>query len=286
MGLDIEATSSRKAALAPFFAACDDIDSPVRTPGIPSLSELCMGLILALCGDADPTDFEDLVLHIPLHLRRALMRYAAVHSPLNTDALAVLCVRHEQEEGQDQGWGSVEGELVVVEPQAALRRSWSRDTDQDRRPWATALSRPNGDNGDASGAGANAIDSTHDRETRTWDDSSSDTEPPPPLVSLALVGVLMSAQDLVALPRTLTRLALVQSLPKRGWLKWLPTVCPALVFLDLSYNPWLADIGVADVEWWRMRYLRVLVLRGLDAVSPSFLVALNRERWEDVSLIL
>ncbi|KAH9951448.1 hypothetical protein B0H21DRAFT_849941 [Amylocystis lapponica] len=61
-----------------------------------------------------PAFAEELVPCLPSHLRRNLLRWTAVHSPLPTSKLYALCAPD----------GHVDGELIVVGPQASLHRDF------------------------------------------------------------------------------------------------------------------------------------------------------------------
>lgn len=90
-GFDKNTPAWREMALAPILCECPiNMPSPhdhAHSVTLPPLTQLCIHLILATCGGVD---LVDLVPGIPVHLRRVLMRYAAVHMPLSVSELEAL----------------------------------------------------------------------------------------------------------------------------------------------------------------------------------------------------
>lgn len=167
---------------------------------------------------------EDLVPCLPLHIRRQLLRWTAVHAPLTSAKLQALC-----EEGQ------VDGELIVVGPYASLPVNYFKDVDTEMMD---GLLTP------GSSALQNDSDEPMDTDNRTedaWDATSSiQSDEPPPLHTLALVNTHLPVPTCFTLPPTLTHLALL-SLPGLTPIHRLPRLLPLLEVLDLSYNPWLGQ---------------------------------------------
>ena len=218
---------------------------------VPSLTELCMRVLLDAFSELE--DFEQVLLPLlPLHLRYVLQRYTAIHAPLPNPRLYALL-------GES---GHLNGELIVVGPDASLRKD------------AIALKSP-------------------DRKVSV--DDSQDWEAEDPFVdsfelrTLALVSIDLSIQTLLTFPRSLTRLALVDiSTPSP--ISQLPSLCPSIAVLDLSFNLWLKDpersrVILGAVNWDKWGDLSVLGLRGC-SVYQETLGRVNRNRWTDVQIIL
>ncbi|KAF8136783.1 hypothetical protein EV363DRAFT_1545698 [Boletus edulis] len=236
-GVNITNTTAwRERALLPLFSA--DVTSssgsarsrliyPDPSP-IPQLTLLCLQLIRST---VPGTDLAEVVPFMPPHLRRALLRYTAIHAPLSQTELDALC----------QGTTHVDTELIVVGPHNIL----------------------------------------HSPPSESWD----------VLRSLAILSSRLSTATMLAFPPTITHLALIH-MPNRISLQRLPTICPLLVFLDLSYNTWLYTVQPVDrgtpmleeVEWGKLRRLEVIGLRECP-VTTKVLLGLNRGRWEDVRVI-
>lgn len=222
---------------------------------IPPLTDLCLRVLAAV-----PTqDFtQNVVPYLPPHLRRDLVRYSAVHSPLSSSKLFSL---YEPE-------GHADTELVVVGPSGALRDDYFiRSTNSYSR------------------SGSDILDD--DEEEESWDSEKDSTTP---LHTLILMSTRLATSCLLSLPPSITRMALI-NLPTPIPLHRLPGTCPLLVLLDLSYNTWLssktdsAEQHLGRVDWSRWNHLRVLGLRAC-YMSSQILVKLNRGRWDDVEVIL
>ena len=173
---------------------------------MPSLALLCLQMILASC--TSKAVFRDAVVpYIPAHLRRDVIRYCAIHSPLPNWKLDALF----------NSQGNADGEILVMGPAATLpeeyflRKMSVEESDSAPRPPETA---------------ASSLD---------WETEESTEEP---LLSLILVSTHLPTTILLALPPSITRLALID-LPTPIPLHRLPKLCPMLVLLDLSYNKWL-----------------------------------------------
>jgi hypothetical protein len=109
------------------------------------------------------------------------------------------------------------------------------------------------------------------------------------LTAVAIVSTTLSIPVLLALPSSLTRLALVH-LSAPIPIHRLPDKCPLLELLDISYNPWLAEPAwggeraLERVEWGRWAYLKVLGCRDC-GVTLEELTKVNEGRWEDVRIV-
>jgi hypothetical protein len=210
-----------------------------------------MSVLLDACSELE--DFEQVLLPLlPLHLRHVLQRHTAVYAPLSNPRLHALV-------GES---GHINGELIVVGPNASLRKD------------AVALKPP-------------------DRQIPVDDFQDWEAEDPFTdsfeLQTLALVSVDLSFQTLLAFPRSLTRLALID-IPTPPPIFNLPTLCPSIVVLDLSFNSWLKDLGQSRmvlglVNWDKLNDLKLLGLRGC-SVHQDTLGQVNQNRWMDVQIIL
>ncbi|KAG6333491.1 hypothetical protein ID866_5594 [Astraeus odoratus] len=242
-------------------------DHSLNSP-VPSLIQICIYLIISNCRGED---LVHLAPYIPVHLRRALMRYAAVHTPLTTSELAALC----------NGQHSIDGELIVVGPRASLHRSWFQNPAEDAEGNTSSCGQLARTTSGHSCAG--------DDQGDAWDDAQSLDKEPTVLISLSLVSTSLTVPTFLTLPPTITHMALI-NLPCQVPLRRLPTVCPLLVFLDLSYNNWLRSASekdpkvLVDVSWYALRHLRGLGLRGC-VVTAALLGEINRGRWEGMKVI-
>ena len=224
---------------------------PANHTLLPPLTELCMRVLLDTFSALE--DFEHILLpFLPLHLRFVLQRYTAVHAPLSNPSLHALL-------GES---GHLKGELIVVGPYATLRKD------------AIAL-KP------------------LDRQIPV--DDSQDWEAEDPFVdsfelqALALVSTNLSLQTLLTFPRSLTRLALVDISAPLPIFR-LPSLCPSIVVLDLSFNSWLKDPDrsrtiLEIVNWDKWDDLDALGLRGC-SVYQDTLDRVNQNRWLDVQITL
>ncbi|KAJ7271886.1 hypothetical protein B0H12DRAFT_668150 [Mycena haematopus] len=151
--------------------------------------------------------------------------------------------------------GPVAGELIVVGPDASVHE------DQFKGP---------------------------DAECRSAEWDSDDWPPPIAMHTFILLSVHLTSSIVFNLPATLTHLALVHILNPVS-LHRLPTTCPLLECLDLSYNAWLvaekdAQERLGKLQWSRWHHLRTLGLRGCH-VPSDLMVLVNRGRWDDVQVV-
>ncbi|KAI6138846.1 hypothetical protein EDD17DRAFT_1673212, partial [Pisolithus thermaeus] len=177
------------------------------------------------------------------------------------------------------GMGQPDGDLIVVGPRTSLRRDWFQKTIEGVRLGETAQGPL---------THLTLEECSNDAED-TWDDTLSlDTELASPTM-LSFVSTLLTVPTFLALPHTITHLALL-NIPYQVPLQRLPTICPLLVFLDLSYNDWLSrssakgDQILMSVAWHKLRHLQVLGLREF-CVAFTLLTEINRGRWKDVRII-
>lgn len=216
---------------------------------LPALTLLCLRVLASY---PNPEFAEDIAPYIPVHLRRELIRDAAVLSPLPNVKLYAL---YEPDKHADS-------ELLIVGPNATLKDGFFiRGTSN------------------ASAFASNEL------ESESWD---SEISTPEPLTTFILVSTSLAASSLLSLPPTITRMALV-NLSTPISIHRLPSTCPMLVVLDLSYNTWLAHEDNAEkilgrVEWSRWDRLRVIGLRECH-VPDLVRERLNKSRWDDVEVI-
>ncbi|KAJ7632725.1 hypothetical protein FB45DRAFT_791908 [Roridomyces roridus] len=93
----------------------------------------------------------------------------------------------------------------------------------------------------------------------------------------------------IHLPATLTRLGLVNILTPVNVLNRLPTTCPLLEHLDLSFNVWLvaekeARERLGKIPWSRWHHLQQLGVRKC-YFAPDMIEQVNRGRWDDVTIV-
>ncbi|KZP03571.1 hypothetical protein FIBSPDRAFT_828128 [Athelia psychrophila] len=258
------------SVVLPRLPSSCDLSEPNGTARTPPLTMLCLRLLMHSLSAADFA--EDVVPHLPPHLRRAIIRYAAVHEPLSSAQLYALC----------EPDGHADGELLVMGPKATLRPDHFRKTASGApgpvdAAWALGAQQLLGDENAAPG------DWDSVANERTWDT---------PLQAFVLYWSFISTPTLLTLPPTLTTLALI-ALPSPVPIHRLPDVCPLLVTLDLSHNPWLAGDAppgaygttLERTKWGKWARLQVLALRKCRP-SKSVVRDVNQGRWNDVEILL
>ena len=223
---------------------------PRRKGGYPTLVLLCLHVIRVECSGRD---FAEIMPHVPPHLRRVLVRHSAIQYPLSQVELNAIY-------GDE---GHADGELVVVGPHAALRRDHLQRIHPSRelvRQEYAVL------------------------EDSTWDSCATQGNEPSVLFSLILLSTPLTFA-LNDLPPTITCLVLI-NIPKPTALQRLPSYCPLVSLLDLSYNSWLSPVLgeklLEDYPWTKLRHLKVLGLRGCH-VTSTLLSQINR--WNDIDII-
>jgi len=257
---DINSPAWRKHALDLVFSTGN---ASVRPPGtsaslrslqtgeFPTLALLSLHVIRMECSGYELAEIKP---YIPPHLRRVLMRHSAINCPLSQIELNAIC-------GEE---GHADGELVVVGPHATLR------SDHFRRIHSSTESVPE----------------ECAAEESTWDSLATQGSEPSALFSLTLLSTPLTF-TLNNLPPTITCLALI-NIPKPVSLQRLPLYCPLVSLLDLSYNSWLIPASgeklLQDYPWTKLRYLKVLGLRGCQ-VTSTLLSQVNRGRWDDVDVV-
>ena len=216
------------------------------------------------------------------------MRLCAVHRPLSAAGLRAVWGGGEAEAGLGSGseWNLVEGELVVVEPAWSVGPELFRAQVHDRDGLGDRL----GDQGDQGGSGSEVLGlGEWDVAERDWQEQEQEEDERQPLTAIAIVSTALSIPALLALPPSLTRLALVH-LSAPVPVHRLPDKCPLLELLDISFNPWLAEPAWGEeralgrVAWGRWAFLKVLGCRDCGITSEE-LRKVNEGRWEDVTVI-
>lgn len=216
-----------------------------------------------------------------------------------------------------EGRNHVEGELVVVQPASPLRPEMffrTRKTQTQTQTYAIQVNdrqrqrqhqhaesgseEPSSwqqwdDDRDAEAEDSEADHSGRSTVTVTLDAGSDwqeqEQEDEQVFTAVAIVSTTLSIPVLLALPSSLTRLALVH-LSAPIPIHRLPDKCPLLELLDISYNPWLAEPAwgveraLERVEWGRWAYLKVLGCRDC-GVTLEELRTVNEGRWEDVRIV-
>ncbi|KAI0273729.1 hypothetical protein BC834DRAFT_855267, partial [Gloeopeniophorella convolvens] len=252
----------RAAALSLFFAhdSSNGIAAQGRRRRVPPLTELCLHAVLQHYG-TDADFLAQLAPYLAPQHRRQLMRMCAVQRPLGSPALLALL----------GGERSADGEVVVVGLRAFLRPDFFREAVLDAREAADA---------DGQESPAEAV----------WDADVGDAGPrAQSLTALAVLNTSLSIPTVLALPPSLTRLALVH-LSAPIPLHRLPDKCPLLELLDVSFNEWLGqpawgeEKALERVAWSRWEYLKVLGCRA-SGVTREELKKVNEGRWEDVTIV-
>ncbi|PPQ76216.1 hypothetical protein CVT24_008948 [Panaeolus cyanescens] len=231
-----------------FAIVAQHINGFLSPEKVPPLSLMCLRAIVSRSSNDE--ELKDLMLYVPEHLQRDLIRYHAIHSPLPQWKLNVLLALRPG--------GHVDGEILVVGPKANLTEDHFL---------------------------VNNSEGTANSQELDWESEEHSNEP---LRHLFLVSTRLSTAMLLTLPPTLTHIALIH-LPSPIPLARLTKLCPLLVLLDLSFNSWLCNQLDAEdildkVDWSRWSHLQVLGLREC-YVPADLLQNVNKHRWDDVSLI-
>jgi hypothetical protein len=260
----------------------------------PGLVECCLRVLLEhYCASSSTDDegddvstLEELASVLPPHHRKEVVRMCAVRCPLSGARLRALL---------GVGRNHVEGELVVVQPASPLRPEMFRAQThvhthihlQHRHQQESGSEEPWQCDDDAAEE-ANHSGSTVTDVESDWQDQEPEQEQES-FTAVAIVSTTLSIPVLLALPSSLTRLALVH-LSAPIPIHRLPDKCPLLELLDISYNPWLAEPAwgreraLERVEWGRWAYLKVLGCRDC-GVTLEELREVNGGRWEDVRIV-
>ena len=295
-----EGSTWRATALSLFFVQSNDDNDhprpqPQSHPRLPSLAECCLRVLLGHCAsgtdaetgsefESESSFLEQLAPYLAPHHRRLAVRLCAVHSPLSLAGLRALWGWGKGEVGS---WNQVQGELVVVEPTTwSVRPELFRDAQVHHNTQVERWHAQEGNQG--SGSGSETLGEWDVAESG-WQEQGQEEEEERPLTAIAIVSAALSTPALLALPPSLTRLALVH-LSAPIPVHRLPDKCPLLEFLDISFNPWLAEPAwgreraLERVVWGRWEYLKVLGCRDCGITSEE-LRKVNEGRWEDVTIV-
>ena len=285
----------RATALSLFFAQSDSVSDLASASTAeseshrrcPSLAEYCLRVLLEHCyaSGSDVRTLEELGSFLAPHHRKEAVRMCAVQRPLSGARLRALL--------GGGGRNYVEGELVVVQPASPLRPDMFRTQNQTHvhmqvNDHQLQLHHKSGPE-EPDDAEADHTDSTVNAAVESdWQEEESEREQEP-LTAVAIVSTTLSIPVILALPSSLTRLALVH-LSAMIPIHRLPDKCPLLELLDISYNPWLAEPAwggervLERVAWGRWAYLKVLGCRECGVILEE-LRKVNEGRWEDVRIV-
>ena len=291
------ASTATTAAENPDPADPDSNPTRRRSPTssrCPSLTECCLRVLLEYCAASDvPTrTLEELASFLAPHHRKEAVRMCVVGAP-GRRPLSGARLRALLGEGQNH----VEGELVVVKPASPLRPEMFRSQTHDahmqvndrqyyqhesgleEEPWPLQW-----DDAEADHSGCSTVTDVES----DWQEQQPEHEIQP-LTAVAIVSTTLSIHVTLALPSSLTRLALLH-LSTLIPIHRLPDKCPLLELLDISYNPWLAEPAWGGeraferVAWGRWAYLKVLGCRDC-GITLEELAKVNEGRWEDVRIV-
>jgi hypothetical protein len=226
---------------------------------------LCLLPLVTSCTNSE---LRDAVLpFIPPHLRKEVIRYTAIHEPLDTPRLFLL---YKQE-------GHADGEIIVVGPNSSIQDDYFIQSNQEPRPDDSGIPGPQPQG------------TPSDEEEEEEDDWETEDNSPKLLQTFAAVSIRLSMSTILTLPPTITHLALI-NLSSSISLHRLPRACPLLIFLDLSYNEWLEypsneTLKSLDrVDWSRWSNLRTLGWRKC-FVPNGMLVKLSTGRWDEINVV-
>ncbi|KAG9089022.1 hypothetical protein FRC07_012420, partial [Ceratobasidium sp. 392] len=181
---------------------------------IPTLREICLHKLLS----TDPIDDQIFNPDLPAHIRRFIVRYTSILSPLPWAALAELWGVAYGEQGAD-------GELIFVGKETGGSSFTSASIREVLTPAEIDLQPEEDENAD----------------DLAWD--AEEYTPPPPLNVLISLAHPLS-KHLSFFPPTITHLALIATpldpdTTPRAMMAKLSGALHLLEALDLSYNPWL-----------------------------------------------
>jgi hypothetical protein len=239
--------------------------------------------------ESSPSSFlEQLAPYLAPHHRKLAVRLCAVHSPLPAAGLRAFWGVGLGEAGWNLN--QVEGELVVVEPAWSVRPELFRAQVHDlNRVGHAGGDEEEGDQGGSKSEALGVGVGERDVAEYGWQEQEQDEDERQPLTAIAIVSTALSIPALLALPPSLTRLALVR-LSAPIPVHRLPDKCPLLELLDISFNPWLAEPAWGEeralerVAWSRWAFLKVLGCRDCGVTSEE-LRRVNEGRWEDVTVV-
>ncbi|KAI0054155.1 hypothetical protein FA95DRAFT_1551962 [Auriscalpium vulgare] len=273
-GPAVDSAAWRAQALALIFKFAAEPSSGAHhadaTDGrLPPLTQICLRVLLHHYG-AQPDTMRTLAAHMAPHICRQLLRLTAVHAPLPDASLYALLGPA----------GHVDGEAIVVGPHATPRTGLFRAGHGKPDPDEHEHEHEQQDSGMPTSEPA-----------REWDaPADADDWAPQAISTLALLCTPLSVRALLALPPSLTALALVR-LPTPVPVHRLQEKCPLLEVLDLSFNEWLRtpmwgeERALQRVAWRSWGSLRVLGVRGC-GLEREVLREVNEGRWVDVEIVV
>ncbi|KAG8745372.1 hypothetical protein FRC10_008231 [Ceratobasidium sp. 414] len=226
---------------------------------IPTLREMCLHNLLA----ADPIDDQIISPDLPAHIRRFIVRYTSIHSPLPWAALTELWGVAYGEQGAD-------GELIFVGKGAGGSSIGSASIRDVLTPAEVDLQSEEGDHED----------------DLAWD-AEEYTSPPPLNVLISLAHPL--SKHLSFFPPTITHLALIATpldpdTAPRAMMAKLSGILHLLEALDLSCNPWLVPNALTSVDWskkWpRLRAVAFINCPNLADREATTNIINSKRSWE------
>ncbi|CAE6479487.1 unnamed protein product [Rhizoctonia solani] len=248
------------------------VDEGQSGPGVfavPTLREMCAQVLVsslqASGAETQPasTTHEDILdPDLPAHLRRFIVRYSAINSPLSWPALAQLWGIEYGEQGAD-------GEAILV----------GRDAGGSTFPSSAIknLLVPAHESGTQSG---------DDDDHLSWD--ADDYSFAPPLRAFISIAHPIT-KHLTLFPPTITHLALIaipldRDVTPRIVMSRLSNGLRLLEALDLSCNPWLVADAINAVDWstrWlRLRFAAFINCRNLMDFESMSGVINGKRNWE------
>ena len=215
---------------------------------VPSLSLLCLQVILSRCTNSKEFR-EEIVPHIPAHLRRDLIRHCAIYYPLPTWKLEALW---EPE-------GHTDGEVMIVGRTNSLREDFFKEI------------------------------AKFSESQQKNDDWEADSHPSETLHSFLCISVSLASSILLGVPPTLTHLTLIDlsspqplhRLPKLCPLLVLLDLSYNIWLRELDGEGYR---NFERIEWQRWKHLKVLGLREC-YVTDELLSRVEDGKWGGIDVI-
>ncbi|KAH7344515.1 hypothetical protein B0J17DRAFT_4256 [Rhizoctonia solani] len=245
----------------------DDGQSGPAALAIPTLREMCVRALVSSIQASNKetrSTIHEGVLDpdLPAHLRRFIVRYSSIHSPLSWLALAQLWGIEYGEQGAD-------GEVILVGPDAGgLTLSGSAIKNILVPP--QELDAESGD----------------DDDSLDWD--AEEYPSAPPLKAFISIAYPIT-KYLTSFPPTITHLALIaipldRDVTPRIVISRLSNGLRLLEALDLSCNPWLVADAINSVDWstrWlRLRFAAFINCRNLKDLENVANAINGKRSWE------
>ncbi|KAF8679487.1 hypothetical protein RHS04_04094 [Rhizoctonia solani] len=232
---------------------------------VPTLREMCVRSLVSLVHNSDAearsTIHENILdPDLPGHLRRFIVRYSAIHSPLSWIALAQLWGIEYGEQGAD-------GEVILVGPDAGGPMVAASAIKQ-------LLAPPD----------IEPDTQSENEDYLTWD-AEEHTSAPPMKAFISITHPI--SKYLTLFPPTITHLALVaipldRDVTPRIVMARLSHGLRLLEALDLSCNPWLDTINSVDwpTRWLRLRFAAFINCPKLKDLESLDNVINSKRSWE------